>query len=371
MVGRVSAAVAVSVLAACCIGLIPAPSLPAQTISDSVVSKHLRIRIPTERLWLARESISDMERSWEFVRAATGGKLPGRVLIVVAWDDAASSADPDSATISIGMADPAAARDLRGFLVHSAARELSRLALITLSDQGASRPENRFLLDGMSEILAHEFSNSVRRLSAAWAVSFYLDRVAPLSLNRLATRAADSPGRRDLLAAAPGITLLTLCRERFGRERVLKLFEMLGDRNPEESLSAAFRVPAAEAETDWLKRVRSYTPVDVTPAGAEEAPVLVRLESAPDQANAGSVLSLRLFANDSNLDLTPSGLFVVDETGGKVLQGRQAGSGGGRHVLFELPIEASRPAGTYRLAMAAIDGGGNVRNWEAHYTVAR
>ncbi|MBP1596299.1 MAG: hypothetical protein H6Q05_1676 [Acidobacteria bacterium] len=368
MVGKVSAAAAVAVLAACCIGLIPAPFLPAQAMSENVVSRHLRIRIPAERIWLARESISDMERSWEFARAAGGGKLPGRVLIIVEWDDAASSVDPDSATISIGMADPAAARDLRGFLVHSAVRELSRLALITLSDRGASRPESRFLLDGMSEIIAHDFSNSVRRLSAAWAVSFYLDRVTPFSLSRLATWGDDAPGRRDLLAAAPGVTLLNACRERFGRERVLKLFEMLGERGLQESLAAAFRVPAAEAETDWLKRVRAYTPADITPAGAEEAPVLVRVESDP--AHAGTVLSLRLFASDSNLDLTPSGIFMVDETGGRVLQGRPAG-GGGRHFLFELPIEGDRPAGTYRVALTAIDGGGNVRNWEAHYTVAR
>ena len=128
-------------ITACCCHLLVAPLLTAQVMDDSIVAKHVRVRIPAERQWLGRDTISDLERCWEFVQASTGGYLPSRVLVVIHWQDSIATTDPDRSTISIGLNDSAAAADMKGYLLHNAACELARFALINLSDGAAARPE--------------------------------------------------------------------------------------------------------------------------------------------------------------------------------------------------------------------------------------
>ncbi len=351
--------------------LLPLPSLPGQAMDDSVVSKHVRLRIPVERQWFGRDVINDLERCWEFVRAATGGGLPGRVLFVFDWTRPTAAIDSQRSTITIGMSSSAAAKDPKTFLLHSAARELARFSLINLSEGGAARKENAFLLEGMSEMLAHDFSNTVRRIGAAWTISYYLDRIRPLGLSQDFDLADSFGGNHDLRTAAPGITFLTTCRELYGRERVLKLFELLAKKNLEESLTAAFRTPAAAVETEWLGRVRKYTPSDITVATTDEAPRLDRVALLPDPAKAGETLAVRLFTRDDANDLSASCIFVIDESTGKVLQGRRAEAAERPFTQVDIPIDQARQAGAYQLRVIAVDEGGNVRNWEASYSVTR
>ena len=358
-------------MAACLCPLFLAPVVSAQVWDDSIVAKHVRIRIPVERQWLGRETISDLERCWEYVDSATGGKLPSRVLIVINWQGALATVDAQHATVTLGMGDPASARDSNGFLLHGSARELARMALINLSGSGASKEGNRFLLEGMSEMIAHDFSNTVKRLGAAWTICYYLDRMSPLGLALLSTRAELSGPVHDLRTAAPGITFLTTCRELYGRERMMKLFESLSKKDLEESLADCFKTPASSLEKQWLARVRGYDPADVTITMEEEAPALDRATFVPDPVRAGATLGMRLFTRDGANDLSPSGIFVVDESVGQVLQGRQADAAGGRCTQFEFPIDPARPEGRYRIRVVAVDEGGNVRNWEVFYSVAR
>jgi hypothetical protein len=352
----------------CCLS--PAPLLRAQIMDDSIVSQHVRLRIPIDRSWLGRDSIFELERCWDFVRRATKGSLPRRVLVLIDMNDAASTFDAKRSSISIGMNHPAAASDLKGYLLHNAARELARMALLTLSEGGVSREENRFLVEGMAELLAREFSGTTKRLATAWAVCYYLDRMTPLGLKELANRPEVFSGH-DLRAAAPGIAFLTFCRELYGRDRILKLFESLAQRSLQDSLTAAFQQPAASLQAEWLKQVRSYIPGDVTVAGEDRAPGLDRVSFLPEQAKAGAPLAMRVFTRDGDRDLLANGIFVVDETNGRVLQGLPAKTAEGNCVLFTIPIEAEHAAGQCGVRIIAIDEGGNLRGWDAHYAVVR
>jgi hypothetical protein len=345
--------------------------LMGQEMDDSIVSKHVRVRIAAERQLIGREAISDLERCWEFVDSATGGQLPRRVQIVIGFQDAAMSVDAARATLSIGMSNPAASRDPRGFLLQNAAREMARLALINLSSGGAAKDENRFLLQGMAEMLAHDFSNTVKRLGAAWAICFYLDRMNPLTLKRLAVQTEATGGNHDLLSASPGITFLTACREQYGRERLFKLFESMSRRSLDESLGMVFKGTTAGLEAQWLARIRNYHPADLTSTTEGEVPALDRITFVPESGRPGENLSMRLYAHDGADDLSPGGIFVVDESSGKVLQGAAGGKGGDRYIQFEIPIDPGRPPGRYRLQVAAVDDEGNIRNWEASYLIAR
>jgi hypothetical protein len=347
------------------------PMLSAQEWDESNKTKHVRIRIASDRQWLGRETANDLERCWEFIDAVTGRKLPSRVLVVIHWQDALTAADVERGTITIGMNDPASSADVQGFLLHAAARELGRMALISLSGGSAAKEENRFLLEGMSEMLAHDFSNTVKRLAAAWTICHYLDKIQPLDLQKLSSRSELAGSTHDLRSASPGITFLTFCRELFGSERTLKLFESLARKNLDETLTAIFKTPVATLETQWLARVRSHNPADVTITTAEEAPALDRITFEPDPGKPGAPLGARLFTRDGTNDLAAAGVFIVDETSGRVLQGRQAVASGRRTTQFEIPIEPARQDGRYRLRVVAVDEGGNVRNWEAFYSIAR
>ncbi len=357
------------VLACICLFFLT-PRLAGQAVDDSIVAKHVRLRIPTERHWLGRECITELERCWEFLDGATGGKMPARVIVVIGWRDSRATVDPQRSVVSIGMDHPAAANNLKAFLLQSAARELARLGLISLSSGGLARDENLLLAEGMSEILAHEFFNTTRRLSAAWAISHYLDRISPLGLQPQGLR-ADRFTRHDLSSAAPGITFLIACREQYGRDRVTRLLESLAKRGLAESIATVFRTQAAAVEAEWLKRVRGYQPAEITVLPGEEGPRLERVMFVPETAKAGSVLELRLFTRNGSDMLGSSGIFVVDEGSGKVFQGVPAGAAGSEHTRFELPVEAARQAGQYRIQITAADEGGNLRIWEATYQVQR
>ena len=86
----------------------------AQDMDESIVSRHLRLRVPAERLWLGRDNITDLERCWEFIHASAGGQLPSRVMVVIEWRDAATSVDAERSSISLGMNDPSALKDSNG-----------------------------------------------------------------------------------------------------------------------------------------------------------------------------------------------------------------------------------------------------------------
>jgi len=354
---------------ACLCSLLFQAALYSQTVDDSIVSRHIRLRIPSERQWLGRESITELERCWEFLHGATGGRMPSRVLVVISWESSRSGIDFRRGSVTVGMNHPAASHDLRAFLLHAAARELAALGLSSLSSGGIDRPENRFLEEGMSELLAHEFANTTRRLSAAWAISHYLDRMHPFALPP--GLPADWLNGQNLRAAAPGITFLMTCRELYGRDRVMKLIASLSGKSLKESLAAAFRAQAPEIEAEWLKRVRSFQPADISASPGEAPPVLNKIEFSMEPAKAGSVLELRLSAGAGTFGLETSGIFVVDGASGKVFQGVQGRSAGGDFVRFEIPVDADRASGKYPLQIMAADEGGNLRIWEAAYLVQR
>jgi hypothetical protein len=355
-----------------CLGGIFLPStLSAQVWDDSIVAKRVRVRIPLDRQWLGRESINDLERGWQFIDAASGNKLPGRVLVVVQWQDAISTTDVARATITIGMNDPGAAGDSKGFLLHAAVREMARMSIVNLSGGGAAREENRFLLEGMSEMLAHDFANTVKRITASWAISYYLDRISPLAWNQLASRPELSGPVHDLRSASPGITFLTACRELYGRERVQKLFESLAKKSLEESVSIVFRTTMAKLEAEWLNRVRAYKPAEITIAGNEEAPALNLISQIPEPGKPGGKIGLQVYTRDGTNDLSATGIYLVDESSGKVIQGKQISTPEGRCTRFDMAVGPERQDGKYRLTLVAVDEGGNLRLWETSYSIAR
>jgi hypothetical protein len=243
------------------------------------------------------------------------------------------------------------------------------MSVAHMAGAGAARDETRILLSGMSEILAHEFFDTVRRLGSAWLFSHYLDRIRPLELKELPGR-TEIAGKNDLRAAAPGITFLTTCRDLFGQDRVLKLFESLARRSLDDSIASVFRMPAAELEKQWLAQIRKFQPAEIT-ISAEEAPTLAQVRFVPESVRPGSNLGMRVFAHDGFYDLTPSGIFVVDESSGRVFQGRKAGAAEGSFIEFEIPIDPARPDGKYTARVIAADEAGNVRMWETSYSVGR
>jgi hypothetical protein len=354
-------------------GLISAPLIHAQSMDDRIMSEHVRIRVPLEREWLGRDTIMDLERCWRFMNAATGDSLPRRILLVIDWDGLLTATKYQESSISVGMSRPAAAADTKNFLLHSSAREMARLGLYALSSGATdrSREESEFLVEGMAEILTHEYERSSRSLNGAWIISQLLDKMKLLGLNVQTSWASFSGGRRDLRAASPGITFLTTCRQLYGRERVLKLFESLRKGNLQESLSTAFKTSPVALEEQWLKRVRGYQEVEeVTVTSEEDAPQLLKTVSVPDAGKAGSSLQLRLFVKDGSNDLFAWGVFLKDEASGKVLQAQPASEKGSKYIAVQIPIEAGLQPGQYDYRITAVDESGNVRNWRGKYAVA-
>jgi len=344
-------------------------SPPSSQYSEGrIVSEHLLLRIPADREWLGREAINDLERCWRYIDGVTG-ELPRRIIVEVAWDRLESSANVSEGSITIGMGHPAARSQPKAYLLHSAAREMARLALAQQSRGVALREDVQFLTEGMVEIIAREYLGLGKSLVSAWVLAHFLDRTKPLGLATQSSAAA-SRGRPDLCAAAPGITFLLSCRELHGRERVVKLFEALKKGNLEEALTSTFRTPASVLEEAWLKTLRSYRAVDdLIVTSAEDSPVLRQTTFVPPTGRRGSNLEMRLLIQDKTNDLSPGSVFVVDEGSSRVIQGRGSGQKEGEVTIFQITVDEKRQPGKYGFRASAVDDAGNIRHWDGAYTI--
>ncbi len=335
-----------------------------------VRSEHIRIKIPREREWLGRDAILELEQCWQYVNRVTGQRLPRVVLVSIDWARKDNSIDFGDYTIAIGMAHPAAAPNMKTFLVRNATREIARLGLAELSRGGTLREESRFLAEGMCEILAREYDLSTKSLTGAWVITHFLDRIRPLSLEALSSWSTFSGGRGDLESAAPGITFLTTCRDLHGRERVLKLFEALKKGNMKEALFSTFRSSGAVLEDAWLRKVRAFRATeDVVATSEDDAPQLRKTVLVPPAGRRGTSFQMRLFFQDRRGNPPPGFVFVEEKESGLVLQGREPAEKGERFTLVEIPIEEKRQPGTYSYRITAVDESGNVRTWQGSYTV--
>jgi hypothetical protein len=151
----------------------------------------------------------------------------------------------------------------------------------------------------------------------------------------------------------------------------LKLFDSLSQKNLEDSLAAAFKTRAPLLETQWLNRVRGYDPQDFSISPDEPGPALDRVLFNPEPAKPGAALAARLYTHQGRSYLSSTGIFLIDESSGRTLQGHQVKSTGGMFTQFEIPVESARQDGKYQVHIVAVDNGGNVRIWEASYTVTR
>src|SRR2546428_13466873 len=67
--------------------LAPRAPLPAeQGALARIVSEHIGMRIPLEREWLGRGSISDLGQGWRYVNGGTGDSLPRQPPIQIEWE---------------------------------------------------------------------------------------------------------------------------------------------------------------------------------------------------------------------------------------------------------------------------------------------
>jgi hypothetical protein len=341
-------------------------SAPAAQDGGRLVSEHIRMRIPVEREWLGRDTIVDLERCWRYMHGATAENMPRRVLIVVAWNGASSYASAADDTVTIGMNHPAAPANMRGFLLHEATREMARLGLLRLARRTAPVEQDEFLFEGMAEILTHEFDRSSRSLGGAWILAHLLDRIKLLGLAAQSSWSEFSGGRHDLRSAAPGITFILTCRETFGRERTLKLFEALRRNTLFDALWVAFRTSAAALENTWLAKVRQHSSWEnLTITSEEDAPVLEKTLQVPETAQAGKELQLKFLVRDKTQDLFPGGIYLQDEASGNVYPSAAAG----QYVAVSIPVASGLGAGRYNYRMTAVDEAGNVRTWSGAYAV--
>ncbi len=348
----------------------PSPAAPAQYGIGQIVSEHVRIRIPSSREWLARETIAELERCWQFMNTEAGGKLPRRIQVHVDWEGRETRADAGSGVIAIGMNRSEAAHDVRAWLMRSAAREMARIALLELSRGDTARAELSAMVDAMSEIFAHEFMRTTRSLTGAWVAAHFIDRIQPLGLAAFAA-GGGGPEPRDFRAAAPGVTFLLTCRETYGREKTLRLLESLGKRGLAESILHVFGRIAAAVEHGWLRKVREFAvPQEFAVRGEEDLPILQRTVLVPETVRAGETLAVRLFLSDRQGNPLAVEAFVIDESSNRVVRARPGQDESGRHMIAELPIESGRPGGQYVLQATAIDAAGSIRSWRESYRTA-
>jgi hypothetical protein len=344
------------------------PGNAAAQLIETIGSEHLLLRIPAERSSIGRDLASELERCYAFMNRSTGQSLPRKVSIFVTWDQADSRSNWQNDAIIIGMRLPAASADPKGFLLHGAAKEIARLGLLELSG-GAQREDTEFLFEGMAEILVHEYDHSSKSLEGAWVISKYLDEMKLLGVATQRSWSQFSSGKRCLRSAAPGITLLTTYREMQGRDTPVKLFEALKRNSLTASLTAAFKAPAAEIESVWLKKVREYQPANEITITPDEAPQLLQTALVPGSAKPGTTLEVQLFFKDRNNDLWPDGVFLRDERSGLLLQAQAPPDKGAAYFVVKLPIEPSCPAGNYTYQITGIDETGNLRTWTGSYKV--
>ena len=351
------------ILCAGAILFLPTPA-SARQFTDRIISEHVRVRIPTEREWFGRDAVMDLERCWQFMDRAIGA-MPRRVLVVVSWDSADATTEYENGTIRIGMQRPAAASDARFFLLHCGGREMARLGLLVLSEGRAAREESRFLLEGMSELLVHEYEASNRNVEGAWVIAHMLDRMKRLGFAQQARWSAFAGTQHSLLTAAPGATFLMTCREQRGRDSLFKFFDALKRSNLQEALSTAFKSTPAVLESTWLQRVRDYdVSQDVTATTAEDAPSLQQMTAV---GSLGGSLHVRLYLKDRAANLLPEDIFVLDPTSGQIAQAQAGSDGAEQYFAVEMPIEPGRRAGSYELVVTVIDESGNVRSWKKPY----
>ena len=348
-----------------CVDLVATRDSAGQ-VTDRVISDHIRLRLPTERENFGRDAVVDLEQCWQFMNRAIG-TMPRRVMIVVSWANADTSCEYETGSISVGMSGAAAATDPKFFLVHSAGREMARLGLLGLSEGRADRQESRFLLEGMSELLIHEYEASNRNVEGAWVIAHMLEGMKRLGFAQQAQWPALSEGRHSLLTAAPGATFLIMCRELRGRDSLFKLFDALKRSNLQDALSTVFKSSPAVLESTWLQRVRDYDiSQDVTATTEQDAPTLDTMTAV---GRAGSSLQVRLFMKDQASNLLPEGIFVQDTASRQTLQAKAAAEGTARYFAVDIPIEAGRGAGTYEMVITAVDESGNVRTWKKSYSL--
>ena len=343
---------------------------PGQSRIGLIVSDHLRVQAPADRGWLARDSISEMERCWQFMNKATGGMLPRQLIVVITMDAINNSINLKESIITIGLGNPAAPYKMKSFLEHSAAREMARMGLIRLSGGAGSTNNNEFLFSGMAEILVREYTHSTRSLKSAWIMAHYLDQMGLLGFKIQSDWASFSKGESNLRTACPGITFLEFCRDLHGREKLKKIFESLKKGSLSQGLFAAFKSTAEALESGWLQKVREYDNIsDVTVESDEDAPQFKRAELLPDVARAGISLQIRLFLSDAGNNLDPGGVFLRDENSGAVFQAQSPLEKTPDYLIVNMPIEAGRQPGPYTYVVTAIDEEGHVRNWRGTYDV--
>jgi len=354
-------------------GCLQAAGMPGsfQQTTGRIVSQHVLLRVPLEREWLGRETISDLETCYVFMDKTTEGSLPAKVLVNISWEKPVSELLPGESTITVGMGNPAAEADSRRYLLHQAASGMARLGLLGLSKERAGRPGSRFLLEGMAEVLACEYEHSSRNLNAAWVRCYFMDGIEPLSLSALASWNRFSGGRQDQRAAAPGITFLLTCREMSSRKSLLKLFQSMSERALPDSLAAAFKSTAAALENTWLEKIRAYRVAeDSTATSDEDAPKLERTVLDPEAGVPGQELRFRVTIRDRSGDLFPSTIFLEERESGRVLGAQSPLEAGARYVHFRVPIPQDRKPGQYDYRLIAVDDAGNVRIWPGAYPVA-
>jgi hypothetical protein len=349
-----------------CAGFVTLRVSSAQQMGG-IASKHVLIQMPSERESLGRELIADFERCYEFINRATNGSLPQKILINVNWELSDSRCNWRDASILIGMNQPET--DKRALLFHSTTREIARLGLFGIS-QGIQREDTEFLYEGMIEILAHEFDHTSRHLEAAWAFARLLDEMKMLGFATQRSWSVFSGDKRSLRNAAPGITFLAVFRELQGRERPMKLFEALKKNSLMTSLSLAFKAPAAELETIWLKKVREYSinEINEITTVAEEAPQLIQTSFVPGKS--GKALQLHIFLEDRAGNLLPNGVFVKDERTGLLVQTQTSSEKDARFLTAAIPVAENCPPGKYQYQITAIDESGNLRRWTRSYTIS-
>jgi hypothetical protein len=345
------------------------PSLSkAQTVANGITSEHVLMRLPLERESLGRELIADIERCYLFMNAATGDKLPRKVVLIVDWNQTETSCNRQEAKILVGMNWRAAAANPSGFLMHDAAREMARLGLLQISD-GAEREDNAFLFEGMVEILTSEYLHTSRKFEAAWVIAQSLDQMGKLGMANQRSWTDFSQSRRTFRNAAPGITFLSAMRDLQGRDKPLKFFESLKKASLIASLAAVFKSPVSELESVWLKKVREYrAPEEITTAEAD-VPQLVRTILAPEEGRPGSSIEIQLFLKDAADNLLPDGVFLKDVRTSRVMQAISPSQKNSEYMIVAIPVDANCLPGKYDYLVTAVDESGNVRRWNGSYRV--
>src|SRR5438093_2704640 len=222
----------------------------------------------------------------------------------------------------------------------------------------------------MSVILAREYDLSAKGLTGAWVVAHFLDRIKPLSLDALSSWSESSCARRELSCAGPGITFLMTCREQYGRDRLIKLFEALKKGSLKEALTSTFRSSAAVLEDTWLRKIRAFNATgDFVARSDDEAPQLRKTVLVPPAGRRGASFQMRLFFQVGKDNLYPGSVFFEETVSRIVLRGRESAEKGERFTQVDVPVDEMRQPGNYSYRITAIDESGNVRNWEGSYVV--